>query len=269
MPCVTVFTGFPLADTTDTGLRVLATAHRDRGRAEEVARSIADLAWSMREEFAGTIEPLEHSIARAAAITEGTVILADHADNCHSGGTMDSMAVIAAALDGGLDGILAGPIVDPESVAAMIKAGVGATVTLDIGGKSRIPALREPLRPLRLTGTVRCIALGRFVVEGPVFTGMPVDLGRCAVLEAGRVTLVVSEDRVEGLDPLQYRHFGLEPTRYRYVIVKSKTNYRPAFLPLARAAIGCDGPGVASLDLHSFEWQRLTRPIFPLDRSNA
>jgi microcystin degradation protein MlrC len=116
---------------------------------------------------------------------------------------------------------------------------------------------------------VRCIALGRFIVEGPVFTGMPVDLGRCAVLEAGRVTLVVSEDRVEGLDPLQYRHFGLEPTRYRYVIVKSKTNYRPAFLPLARAAIGCDGPGVASLDLHSFEWQRLTRPIFPLDRSNA
>jgi microcystin degradation protein MlrC len=269
MPCVTVFTGFPLADTADTGLRVLATAHRDRKRAEAVAREIADLAWSLREQFVGTLEPLEESIERAACITEGPVILADHADNCHSGGTMDSMGVIAAALDRGLEGILAGPIVDPESVAAMIAAGVGATVTLDIGGKSHIATLREPLRPLRLTGTVRSIALGRFTVEGPVFTGMPVDLGRCAVLETARLTLVVSEDRVEALDPLQFRIFGLEPTRFRYIVLKSKTNWRPAFMPLARAAVGCDGPGVASLDLHGFDWKRLTRPIFPLDRSNA
>ena len=269
MPCVTVFTGFPLADTADTGLRVVATAHRDRARAAAVAQEIADLAWSMREQFTADLEPLETSIARAASITEGTVILADHADNCHSGGTMDSMAVIAAALEAGLDSILAGPIVDRESVAAMIAAGVGATVTLDIGAKARIPALREPLQPLRLTGTVRSIALGRFTVEGPVFTGMPVDLGRCAVLETARLTLLVSEERVEGLDPLQYRIFGLEPTRFRYVILKSKTNYRPAFLPLARAAIGCNGPGVASLDLHGFDWKHVRRPIFPLDRSNA
>jgi microcystin degradation protein MlrC len=182
---------------------------------------------------------------------------------------MDSMAVIAEALDQGLDGILAGPIVDREAVAQMIKAGVGSTVTLDIGGKSDIPALREPLRPLRLTGTVRTISLGRFAVEGPVFTGMQVDLGRCAVLETGRLTLVVSEDRVEALDPLQFRIFGLEPTRYRYVVLKSKTNHRPAFMPLAKASVDCSGPGVASLDLASFEWRRVRRPIFPLDRSNA
>jgi len=269
MPCVTVFTGFPLSDTADTGLSVVATANGDRHRAEAIAQEIADLAWSMREEFTRELEPLETAIERAASIAEGPVILADLSDNCHSGGTMDSMAVIAAALERGLEGILAGPIVDPEAVARMIEAGVGATVSLDIGGKSRIPALREPLQPLRLTGTVRSIALGRFTVEGPVFTGMQVDLGRCAVLETGRLTLLVSEDRVEALDPLQYRIFGLEPTRFRYVILKSKTNHRPAFLPLAKANIECNGPGVASLDLASFDWQRLRRPIFPLDRSNA
>ena len=68
---------------------------------------------------------------------------------------------------------------------------------------------------------------------------------------------------------LQFRIFGLEPTRFRYVILKSKTNHRPAFLPLASANIECNGPGVASLDLESFAWRRLSRPIFPLDRSNA
>lgn len=267
LPAVTVFTGFPLADTADTGLSVVATADGDMAKAETVAQEICDLAWSLRERFTNPQEKLARSIARAGAIPEGPVILADLSDNCHSGGTMDSMAVIAEALRQGLDGILAGPIVDREAVAAMLAAGIGSTVTLEIGGKSAIPALREPLRPLRLTGTVRTLALGRFTVEGPVFTGMRVDLGRCAVLETGPLTLIVSEDRVEALDPLQFRIFGLEPTRFRYLVLKSKTNHRPAFLPLAKASIDCSGPGVASLDLASFTWQRLRRPIFPLDRS--
>jgi microcystin degradation protein MlrC len=269
LPAVTVFTGFPLADTHDTGMAVVATADGDPAAAEAAAERIMALAWSLREQFTTPLEPLEDAIERAAAIDAGTVLLADLSDNCHSGGTMDSMAVIAAALDGGLSDILAGPIVDPEAVRRMIEAGVGAEVTLDIGGKSAIPALREPLRPLRLTGTVRLIGLGRFTVEGPVFTGMPVDIGRCAVLETGCLTLLVSEGRVEALDPLQFRIFGLEPTRFRYVVVKAKTNHRPAFLPLAVANIECNGPGVASLDLRSFDWRRIRRPIFPLDRSNA
>jgi microcystin degradation protein MlrC len=124
--------------------------------------------------------------------------------------------------------MLAGPVRDPAAVAAMIVAGVGATVTLDIGAWTASPF---PRAPLRLTGEVRSLAMGRFTVEGPVFTGMPVDLGRCAVLETPRVTLLLSEGRVEALDPQQYRIFGLEPTRFRYVLLKSKTNHRPAFGP--------------------------------------
>ena len=269
MPCVTAFTGFPLADTADTCMSIVATAHRDRAQAARVAQEIGDLAWSLRDDFQMPMEPLGDALDRAAAIADGTVLLADLSDNCHSGGTMDSVAVIGAALERGLSGILAGPICDPEAVARLIEAGIGATVSLDIGGKSEIPALKEPLRPLRLTGTVRTISMGRFTVEGPVFTGMPVDLGRCVVLANDRLTLIVSEGRVEALDPLQFRIFGLEPTRYRYVVLKSKTNYRNAFLPLARAAIDCNGPGVASLDLESYDWRRLRRPIFPFDRSNA
>jgi microcystin degradation protein MlrC len=270
MPCVTVFTGFPLADTADTGLTVVATANGDAAAARAAAQRVAGLAWSLREEFrSGPFETLSDSMERAAMMKEGPVILADFSDNCHSGGTMDSMAVVTAALDRGLDSILAGPICDPEAVARMIEAGVGAAISLDIGGKMPIPALKEPLVPLHLSGTVRSIALGRFTVEGPIFTGMPVDLGRCAVLENERLTLVVSEGRVEALDPLQFRIFGLEPTRFRYVILKSKTNHRPAFLPLAKGHIDCQGPGVATLDLFSLDFRHVRRPIFPLDRSNA
>jgi microcystin degradation protein MlrC len=122
---------------------------------------------------------------------------------------------------------------------------------------------------LRLTGRVRSINDGRFTVQGPVFTGMQVNLGRTVVFDTGPLVVVVSEDRVEALDPQQFRLFGLEPTRFRYIILKSKVQYRPAFMPLAKAAIDCNGAGVASLDLESFEWRKLRRPTFPLDRSNA
>lgn len=269
MSCVTVFTGFPLSDTPDTGLTVVATADGDLARAEAVAQEIVDLAWSLREEFSTAFEPLDEALKRAASIHGGPVLLADISDNCHSGGTQDSMDVIEAALAQGLTGILAGPIVDPEAVAQMIEAGVGATVTLAVGGKSEIPALRTRLRPMRLTGVVKHIADGRFTVEGPVFTGMRVDLGRTVVLDTGPLVLVVSEDRVEALDPQQFRLFGLEPTRFRYIVLKSKVQYRPAFMPLAKAAIDCNGAGVASMDLAAFDWRKLARPIFPLDRSNS
>ena len=269
MPCVTVFSGFPLSDTPDTGLSVVATSNGDKAEAEAVARRIGELAWSMRDEFTAAFEPLGRSIERAGTIADGPVLLADLSDNCHSGGTQDSMDVIEAALDRGLDSILAGPIVDREAVARMVEAGVGATLTLPIGARSEIPALRAPLKPLRLTGRVRSINEGRFTVEGPVFTGMQVNIGRTVVFDTGRLVLVVSEDRVEALDPQQFRLFGLEPTRFRYIVLKSKVQYRPAFMPLAKAAIDCNGAGVASLDLDAFEWRKLRRPTFPLDRSNA
>ncbi len=269
LPCVTVFTGFPLADTADTGLSVVATAHKDRAAALAAADRVGDLAWALREEFTQVLEPLADAMDRAAAMTAHPVILADTADNCHSGGTMDSVAVLEAALDRGMEGILAGPIRDPETVALMAAAGIGATVTVELGGKTDCPALSEPLRPLRLTGVVRTLSMGRFTVEGPVFTGMPVDLGRCAVLETPRATILVSEGRVEALDPLQFRIFGLEPTRFRYVILKAKTNHRPAFGPLAQGQVDCHGPGVASLDLQRFAWRHVRRPVFPFDRSNG
>ncbi|MFX7849682.1 MlrC C-terminal domain-containing protein, partial [Acinetobacter baumannii] len=79
-------------------------------------------------------EPLAESIARAADLADGPgngpVLLLDHGDNCMSGGTCDDMHGLHEALKQGLSGIAVGPVCDPEAVAAMIEAGVGATVTL-------------------------------------------------------------------------------------------------------------------------------------------
>ncbi|HLI13798.1 MAG TPA: M81 family metallopeptidase [Alphaproteobacteria bacterium] len=262
---VSVFGGFPLADTPDTGLSILAVADRSSEKAQAICRRIRELAWTRRDAFDAAIEPLAAAIGRARNFEGAPILLLDYADNCNSGGTQDSMSVIAEALRQGLDAIAAGPICDPEAVAHMVTAGVGATVTLPIGGKSRLDALDRPNEPLILSGVVRTVSDGRFTVRGPVFTGLRVDLGRTVVLDTGPMELIVSEGRAEPLDLAMFRFVGIEPTAKRFIIIKSKVQYKPTFGAIAKHVVGCNGVGVGSLDYRLFRFRKLRRPIYPLD----
>lgn len=74
--------------------------------------------------------------ADGAADRKGPVLLLDHGDNCMSGGSCDVMDVLEELLAAGHDGILVGPIADPETVARLFAAGAGAQVTISLGNKS-------------------------------------------------------------------------------------------------------------------------------------
>src|SRR5690606_32984173 len=126
------------------------------------------------------------------AAGRGPVLLIDHADNCNSGGTLDAMSVVAEALRQGLDDVAVAPVCDPEAVVRLVEAGVGATVTLDIGGKMACPTLAEQPAPLRLTGTVGAIGDGLLTVTGPVFTGTKVNMGPSVRFDAGGLSIIVT-----------------------------------------------------------------------------
>jgi len=138
---VSIFGGFPLADSRFTGMSVVAMTDGDQGRAQAICERIRHAAWERRDAFQMAFEPLDATMRRAAAIARGPVLLVDHADNCNSGGTQDSMDVIAAALRHGLEGIAAGPIADPVAAARLVEAGVGAEVELSIGGGTDLAAV--------------------------------------------------------------------------------------------------------------------------------
>ena len=73
--------------------------------------------------------------ARSFGAGEGPVILVDHGDNTGSGGNQDVMAVLGEVIRQGLENVCAGPFCDPGAVAELIRAGVGADVTIELGGK--------------------------------------------------------------------------------------------------------------------------------------
>src|ERR1700719_4644621 len=135
-----LFTGFPHADIENAGLSAVVVTDGNRALAEQLRDELLDRAWVEREAFVYEIEPLAQSIARAASIAapaagEGPVVLLDHYDNCASGGTMDTTAVLAAILKAGLDDVAAFAIYDPAAVGQAIAAGIGAEIALAIGGR--------------------------------------------------------------------------------------------------------------------------------------
>ena len=264
----TAFGGFQLADIHDAGISVVVVADGDRERARAACDAILDTAWRRRDDFIYRGRPLEDALAEAKRIGDpggGPVLLLDHADNCMSGATQDSMHVLDAALRIGLADIGVGPIRDPEAVAQMVQAGIGNRVTLPLGGKVDMPAIGRKGEPLQLTGVVRNITDGEYTVTGPQFTGMRCYMGRTAVLDTGRARIVVTERNQEPWDRGVFESVGIAPEKQRYLLLKSRMYYRPVFLPIAKAAVLCDGVGVASSDWRQFRYRKIRRPIYPLD----
>lgn len=261
-----VFGGFPHSDAPETGLSVVVVG-RDAPQARGLCRELAQRAWNQRAGFRFDPEPMQTTLERAAALTDHPVLLADHGNNAFGGGTCDTMQVLRAMLGKGMNGIVAGPYADPRAVARMIDAGVGATLTIPVGGNTDMPAIGLRGEPLVVSGTVRAITDGRFTVSGPMMTGIETSIGRTAVLDTGAARIVVSEERLEPFDLGIFTHCGVDPARARYVLIGSRQHFRAAFEPIARHVLLVAGPGVCSSDMSAFRYRKIRRPIYPLDEN--
>lgn len=260
-----VFGCFPLADIPHVGLHAVVVVDGDRARGARLLDSLMTMAWERRADFYFAVEPVEDSIARAKALDGAPILLADHGDVAGSGGSTDVMAVLAEAMRQGLDDLCAGPFWDPDSVARMIDAGVGAEVTLRVGGKIDFPAIGLEGRPLELTGRVGRVTDGAFTVTGPMFTGTRVEMGRTAVLDTGTAEIVLAEERHEPFDTGCFTHAGIDPARKRYILIKSRQHFRAGFEPIVKHIVMVAGPGVCTSDYDLLNFKKLTRPIYPLD----
>ena len=268
----TLLPSFPHADTPFTGVSAIVVGDRKRGgyaAAREVCGRMLDIAWERRAEYRFTAQPLSESIAHAKRLgetaCEGPILLIDHCDNCGSGGAQDVMVVVAEIIRQELEDVAIAPIRDAASVARMIAAGVGNHVKLALGGKTDMPSIGLSGEPLEVEGLVRAITDGEFTITGPMYTGIRTFLGRTAVLDTGRAQIVVTERAHEPMDLGVFTHCGIDPRRKRFVMLKSRIHYRAGFRPIASHIIECAGVGVTNADLSVYRYQKLTRPIYPLD----
>ncbi len=264
----TLFVGFPHADIRNAGLSAVVVTDDDPDAAQKLCDELLDAAWRDRAAWVYQIEPLADSMARAKAATGGPVILLDHYDNAASGGTMDTMTVLGAILDAGLEDVAVFAIHDPEAVRTMIAAGVGATLTVMLGGKTDMPAIGQPGEPREVSGMVKTISLGQYRNRGPASKGLLMDMGPTVVLDTGTVEIVVISRQTEPNDLACFLSLGIDPAARKYLMLKSRVHYRAGFGPIASEVIECAGTGVCTSDYDQLTFKNVRRPIYPLDLIN-
>ena len=257
----------PWMDTPDLASSVVIITDGDRAAAQRQARAVAEAFWARRAAFVPQYVSAEDAVRRALAREDGTVIFCDSADSTTSGSTGDSTEVLQALLAhgplSGVDALL--NIVDAGAVAAAIEAGVGQRVTVQVGGA----IAPEWYQPVTFTGTVRLISDGEFRFKGPGQRGVVHHMGRTAVLVEGGLHLVVMERPVSQWDPQLYRSQGLEPADARIVQVKSPAAFRAAYEGIMDEVLVIGYRGIASSDFCRLPWERVGRPLYPLDPNTS
>jgi microcystin degradation protein MlrC len=262
-----VFTGFPHADVSQAGLSAVVVTDGDAAAAQRLVARLLDAAWDARQSFTFQTEPLADSVARAKEL-DGPVVMLDHCDNSASGGTMDTTAVLAEIMRQGLEDVVFFGIYDPDAVQAAMRAGVGATVELRIGGRMQMPSIPGNNEPLLVRGRVRTLSAGYFISGSPMRAGVAVTMGPMAVLDTGKVEIVLISRHTEPSDLGLFKVVGIDPAKKRYVAIKSRVHWRADLGSLAKHVVECNGIGVCTSDYGILKFDHVRRPIYPLDLIN-
>ncbi|GCD41338.1 M81 family metallopeptidase [Streptomyces paromomycinus] len=263
-----VWVGYAWADEARCRAAVVVTGD-DPGLALEQARGLAQEYWDVRRDFVfvGPTGDADACIAHAVASRARPFLISDSGDNPTAGGAGDLAYMLRRLLadedlaSGRVTALHPG-ITDPAAVAACFDAGVGARVTLKVGG--HVSAGTGPhAEPYELTGTVTALEDPAAPAAGaprgnPAYDGG----GRTAAVTRGGVTAVLTERR----KPFHTRaDFGtLDPTAYDVVVVK--IGYlEPELYALAADWLLALTPGGVDQDLPRLGHHRVVRPLYPFD----
>jgi microcystin degradation protein MlrC len=256
--------GYPWADVEEMGAAFYAVADGDPAAARDAARWMAEQAWARRAELAvaKTFTPreaLEHAVS---APFKGPILLLDVGDNVGAGSAGDSTFILAEAQRLGVRSLLE-TFRAPEAVQTCVAAGVGSTVTLQLGGET--DALHG--LPVTVTGDVRLIADGKFEDPEPIHGGFRYfNNGTSVVLDTtdGHTLLLVTT-RYLNTSRQQYVTVGVQPQDYRVIVGKGVVSPRPAYQPIAAEMLLVNTGGASSADLSIFTYQRRRRPLYPFE----
>src|SRR6202167_5073191 len=141
VPTLSFAPGFPAADFPDCGPSVFAYG-KTQADADAAADTVAKLIIGHEDDFDGRIYTPDEGVRYAMELAKGArkpIVIADTQDNPGAGGDSDTTGMLRALVRNHATRAAIGVICDPKSAKAAHQAGVGASVTLALGGKSGIP----------------------------------------------------------------------------------------------------------------------------------
>ena len=282
---VSACANFSLADSPKNGMAILVSAWtQDRGyqaaseAADALARDLASQLWADRQRLQARLTPLADATAEAIGVSanpdQPPLLLADVADNPGGGGRGNTMYLLESLHRAGVSGAVVGIIFDPALAAEAHALGTDARFTARF---NRSETSRYS-RPFEADALVAALSDGEVVGRRGMAAGRKLSLGPTARLrlptgEAGAgserpgIDVVVVSIRHQLHEPQMIEHIGVDLRGVRVLVVKSRGHFRAAFdevFPPDRIR-EVDCPGLVTPILSRVPFQRIPRPIFPLD----
>ncbi|SIN99800.1 Microcystin degradation protein MlrC, contains DUF1485 domain [Singulisphaera sp. GP187] len=256
-----ILAGFPYADVAATGPTCIAVTDNNLALASEMAEHLSASIWSHRHQLTASPPDASVAVARALATDRTPVILVDLGDNIGGGSAADSTVLIHELLKQGATRSIV-VLYDPRAVEMCQHAGVGGSVSLSAGGKIDRNAF-----PLEVTGFVEVLHDGRYVEELPRHGGIRNnDQGATSVVRLeGENRVVLTSLRHPPFSLGQLTSLGIKPEDARFIVVKAAVAYKAAYAPIAGTIIEVDTPGLTASNPARYTYQRIRRPILPLD----
>ena len=93
--------------------------------------------------------------------------------------------------------------------------------------------------------------------------------GKTAVLVSGSCTVMVTEHPVSIMGRRVFESRGLQPADFDLVVCKSPNGFRTHYEAISERIVAIDAPGSTSANLRSLPYQKVERPIYPLDEDVA
>jgi microcystin degradation protein MlrC len=248
--------GFPYADFAGCGAAIAAFADT-QAQADAAADALLAYVNANEAAFVQDTLPSAQAVAEAMRLAQGArgpVVLADTQDNPGGGGHGDTTELLSELVRQGAKGAVVCLINDAESVAVCVKAGLGATVDLSLGGKS--DGMPFPCR-----ARVEKLTDGVFTLTGPMGAGNPGNVGDTALLDIDGVRVMVTSRKMQALDQALLRHVGIEPTDCPIIALKSSVHFRADFGPIAAQVIVAIAPGPVVADPAVLNFQHVRAEV--------
>jgi microcystin degradation protein MlrC len=257
---VTLATGFPWADVPNMGPSVIVVTDGDPALAQQTADEIGDWIWERRSRWYHTPLTLQEGLTAGQKTGRTPIMLADMADNTGGGAPGDSTAVLRTFVEQDMEDALILYLVDPEVAQQAHAAGVGATLSVEVGGKS------DPRQgpPVPLEVEIVALSDGRFRYDGPMYAGTDGNLGASAWVRHRGVNIVVTSVRMQPLDQAFARSFGIDCAAMKVIAVKSAAHFRSGFERLGGPIYNINAPAMHSHDYTQLTYHRRP-PVYPVE----
>ena len=254
--------GFPPADIAECGPAVVAYGWDEDAVVDATRRLYEDIL-KREKSFKLETYSADAAVERALAKRRSKpVVLADTQDNPGGGGDSDSVWLLKSLVGHAAEDAVVATICDPESAGQAHEAGVGATVSLRLGGKSGLAGHR----PYAGKFIVEKLTEGAFTGTGPMWRGARIRLGRMALLrvagpKGAGVRVIVSSKKLQAADQSIFRHMGIEPVEQRILALKSSVHFRADFQDIASEVLVVETPGPNAADPATLNYKHLREGV--------